>query len=93
MQKDIHPHDIAQFGLNIYQYGHEVCASQHSYGPAVRQHYLIHYVISGGGTLFAGDRRWPVRQGKPSLSIRTRSPPIRRISSSPGNICGWNWTG
>ncbi|MCQ4095354.1 AraC family transcriptional regulator [Erwinia persicina] len=67
MQKDIHPHDIAQFGLNIYQYGHEVCASQHSYGPAVRQHYLIHYVISGGGTLFAGDRRWPVRQGEAFL--------------------------
>ncbi|UDQ81912.1 AraC family transcriptional regulator [Erwinia rhapontici] len=67
MQKDIHPDDIAQFGLNIYQYGHEVCASQHSYGPAVRQHYLIHYVIRGGGTLFSGDRRWPVRQGEAFL--------------------------
>lgn len=67
MQKDIHPDDIAQFGLNIYQYGHEVCASQHSYGPAVRQHYLLHYVISGGGTLFSGDQRWPVRQGEAFL--------------------------
>ena len=67
MQKDIHPDDIAQFGLNIYQYGHEVCASQHSYGPAVRQHYLIHYVISGGGTLFSGNQRWPVRQGEAFL--------------------------
>lgn len=67
MQKDIHPDDIAQFGLNIYQYGHEVCASQHSYGPAVRQHYLLHYVISGSGTLFSGDRRWAVRQGEAFL--------------------------
>lgn len=67
MQKDIHPDDIAQFGLNIYQYGHEVCASQHSYGPAVRQHYLLHYVIRGGGTLFSGNQRWPVRQGEAFL--------------------------
>jgi len=67
MQKDIHPDDIAQFGLNIYQYGHEVCASQHSYGPAVRQHYLIHYVINGCGTLFSGNQRWPVRKGEAFL--------------------------
>ena len=34
MQKDIHPDDIAQFGLNIYQYGHEVCARS---TPTARQ--------------------------------------------------------
>ena len=37
--------------LTLYQYGYEKCLPLHSYGPAVRNHYLFHYVISGKGTL------------------------------------------
>ena len=37
--------------LTLYQYGYERCLPLHSYGPAVRNHYLFHYVISGKGTL------------------------------------------
>ena len=36
----------------IYQYGYEKCKPSHSFGPALRQHYLFHYIISGKGTLF-----------------------------------------
>lgn len=38
--------------LTIYQYGYEKCKPSHSFGPAFRQHYLFHYVISGKGKLF-----------------------------------------
>lgn len=35
--------------------GFEACESGHSYGPAVREHYIIHYVQSGKGILqYAG---------------------------------------
>ena len=37
--------------LTLYQYGYEKCLPLHSYGPAVRNHYLFHYIISGKGTL------------------------------------------
>lgn len=37
--------------LTLYQYGYERCLPLHSYGPAVRNHYLFHYIISGKGTL------------------------------------------
>lgn len=37
--------------LTLYQYGYEKCLPLHSYGPAVRNHYLFHYVISGKGVL------------------------------------------
>ena len=37
--------------LTLYQYGYEKCLPLHSYGPAVRNHYLFHYVISGKGIL------------------------------------------
>ena len=33
--------------------GREICEAGHTYGPAVRQEYLLHYVISGKGTFTA----------------------------------------
>lgn len=36
-------------GLNPIQFGHEDCAPGHDYGPAVRTHWLLHYVVSGFG--------------------------------------------
>lgn len=43
--------------LGLYQYGWEKCSPSHSYGPAKRNHYLFHYVISGTGTVFADDKK------------------------------------
>lgn len=39
--------------LNMYQHGYEKCESGHSFGPAKRNHFLFHYVLSGTGTLMA----------------------------------------
>lgn len=36
-------------GLNPVQFGTESCAPNHSFGPAVRTHWLLHYVVSGFG--------------------------------------------
>ena len=36
-------------GFNPVQFGYETCAPSHSYGPAVRTHWLLHYVVSGFG--------------------------------------------
>lgn len=41
--------------LGLYQCGWERCEPGHSYGPAKRNHYLFHYVISGTGRLMADD--------------------------------------
>lgn len=43
--------------LGLYQFGWEQCAPSHSFGPAARNHYLFHYVISGTGTLNADDSK------------------------------------
>lgn len=42
--------------LGMYQFGWQKCCPSHSYGPAIRSHFLFHYVISGTGTLLADDR-------------------------------------
>ena len=39
--------------LGLYQFGWERCEPAHLYGPAARNHYLFHYVISGTGQLMA----------------------------------------
>lgn len=41
----------------MYQYGYEQCEPGHSFGPATRNHYLFHYVISGTGTLMADNTK------------------------------------
>ncbi|MDD6484700.1 MAG: AraC family transcriptional regulator [Clostridiales bacterium] len=41
--------------LGLYQFGWERCKPSHSFGPAARNHYLFHYVLSGTGTLMAQD--------------------------------------
>lgn len=43
--------------LGMYQYGYEQCSPGHSFGPAARNHYLFHYVISGTGTLMANNAK------------------------------------
>ena len=41
--------------LGLFQFGWERCAPAHSFGPAARNHYLFHYILSGTGTLMADD--------------------------------------
>lgn len=43
--------------LGLYQFGWEQCPPSKSFGPAARNHYLFHYVISGTGTLHADDSK------------------------------------
>lgn len=43
--------------LSLYQFGWEQCDPSHSYGPAARNHYLFHYVISGTGILYANNAK------------------------------------
>lgn len=48
------------FDLTIYQYGHEACEPYHTFGPAVRNHYLIHCILSGKGTFINNYRNQSV---------------------------------
>lgn len=43
--------------MGLYQFGWEQCDPSHSFGPAARNHYLFHYVISGTGTLTAANNK------------------------------------
>lgn len=48
--------------LSLFQCGREKCSPSHSFGPAARNHYLFHYVISGTGKLFAYDKNGETKE-------------------------------
>ncbi|WP_409344941.1 AraC family transcriptional regulator [Paenibacillus sp. MBLB4367] len=50
--------------LVYYHSGSERCAPGHSYGPAVRDYYLIHYVRSGQGKFRASGTEHTLRAGQ-----------------------------
>ena len=49
--------------LSIFNCGIERCASAQTWGPGIRDHYLIHLVLSGKGEFEVNGRTWPVSAG------------------------------
>ena len=50
-------------GLSVYNTGYEKCDSNHSWGPAVRDHYLIHFVSSGKGVFRCNKQEYTIGAG------------------------------
>lgn len=51
-------------GLNPMQFGWQNCAPSHSFGPAVRTHWLLHYVVSGFGSFLREEVTYRVSPGQ-----------------------------
>lgn len=84
--------------IGLYQYGWEHCAPAHSFGPAARNHYIFHYVISGTGTLMADNSAgetitYQVKSGQGFMLFPVRSTPTLQIPTFHGSTPGWNLTG
>ena len=58
------PNEQFTTDLNVYHCGSEACKPGHSYGPAVRDHYLFHYILSGKGTFSVGHRTYSLQAGQ-----------------------------
>lgn len=44
--------------------GYDECASGHSFGPAVRPNYLLHYILKGKGQYHIGEKRYHLSAGQ-----------------------------
>ncbi len=53
--------------LTIYYCGREACESSHSFGPAVRAHYLIHFILKGTGTYTVKGKTYSLSSGQAFL--------------------------
>jgi len=50
--------------LIVYHYGLENCERSHSYGPALRDHFLLHYIISGSGTFECDGKSYTLHENQ-----------------------------
>ncbi|QNK39103.1 AraC family transcriptional regulator [Caproicibacter fermentans] len=48
--------------LNLYEVGTQKCPPSYSYGPVVREHYILHYVYNGKGILNLNKQIFPIQQ-------------------------------
>ena len=62
------------------------CADLHSFGPGMREIYILHYVLRGRGVFEENGRVFPVETGGTFL-VRPRA--VIRYAPDPGNISGW----
>jgi AraC-like DNA-binding protein len=81
-------------GLAVYNCGLQRCGSDHSWGPAVRDHYLIHYVISGHGVFDDGEKKYTLSAGDGFLVVPSHVISYMADHNDPWCYCwvGFNGT-
>ena len=53
--------------INFYYCGYQKCPAGHYFGPAIRSHYLIHFVVSGKGIFRTGKKIYHVEKNQAFL--------------------------
>ena len=66
--------------LSINAFGHSVTMPGHTYGPAVRPYYLIHFILEGKGEFIVNGTHYKLSAGKGFL--------IEPDYKTPGPISG-----
>ena len=71
--------------LSIFNCGLQSCERGYTWGPGVRDHYLIHYVVDGKGTYTVNNTVYELRAGdiflaKPSQLITYSADPLFDLS-------------
>ncbi len=81
-------------GLAVYNTGYEKCDKNYCWGPALRDHYLIHYVSSGRGVFHCGKRSYELKAGDLFLIVPSQLVSYRADSECPWEYCwvGFNGT-
>ena len=80
--------------LAVYNTGYEVCEGGYKWGPALRDHYLLHYVRSGKGVYTFGDRTYHLQKGDMFLVYPSTLVSYMADEQDPWEYCwvGFNGT-
>lgn len=72
--------------LNLYEIGCQKCPSGYSFGPIIRNNYVLHYILEGTGTLYLQDQAFPVSAGQAFVI-----PPKLVAHYAASNDTPWNY--
>lgn len=62
--------------FTILNFGHENCLPSHSFGPQVREYYILHYIVAGKGSYSFGKHQYHLKKGDFFLISPHDSDPI-----------------
>ena len=77
-------------GLSVYNTGYEQCDNGYIWGPALRDHYLIHYVVSGSGILRCNQKEYAVEAGMLFIIFPSQVASYQADARDPWQ---YNWVG
>ena len=77
-------------GLAVYSCGVQRCAAGHSWGPAIRDHYLIHYIVSGCGVFSVKGNEYNLSVGDGFLVVPSCVASYAADTEEPWEYC---WVG
>ena len=80
--------------IAVYNTGIQQCESGHCWGPGLRDHYLLHYVISGKGLYTCKDTTYHVQAGDLFVVFPNQVVSYRAEEQDPWQYCwvGFNGT-
>lgn len=84
------PDDRKPGGLIVYNCGSQRCSGGYQWGPGVRDHHLIHYVISGKGTLHYNNEDYEIGPGDAFYTRPGAEMMYRADLNDPWHYC---WAG
>lgn len=81
-------------GLSVYNTGYERCDSNYCWGPALRDHYLIHFISAGRGIYVHADHSYELCEGDLFLVSPGELIQYRADALDPWEYCwvGFNGT-
>lgn len=77
-------------GLAVYNCGCEHCQPGYSWGPAIRDHYLFHYILNGKGVFCDGKTEYSLQKGDGFLIVPSQTVSYRADENDPWSYC---WVG
>lgn len=78
--------------FNMYYCGKRINTENHSYGPQVRNHFLLVYIKSGNAMLALRDNCIDLHSGQLLCMFPNEKSTIEFVIIACGATCGWVYT-
>jgi len=79
--------------LDLYECGYEDCSSSFSYGPHIRDFYLIHYIVKGKGYYYTKNIWHTVEEGQAFLITPGEITIYKTEPTNPWSFCWFSFNG